>query len=115
MINLIYNTNAYGSETWVTMKRDMTRLEAAEMRFLRSVNGYTRLEKIQSDIIRKELKISGIQEVSTKNKQNWINHIERIDNPTLPKHAFNYQSRGRNRGRSRKRWRRVDAGRGQTI
>ena len=32
----------YGSETWVTTKRDMTRLEAAEMRFIRSVKGYTR-------------------------------------------------------------------------
>jgi len=29
----------YGSETWVTAKRDMTRLKAAEMRFLRSVTG----------------------------------------------------------------------------
>jgi len=27
----------YGSKTWVTMQRDMTRLEAAEIRFLRSV------------------------------------------------------------------------------
>ena len=27
----------YGSETWVTTKGDMTRLEAAEMRFLRSL------------------------------------------------------------------------------
>jgi len=27
----------YGSETWVTTKRGRTRLEAAEMRFLRSV------------------------------------------------------------------------------
>jgi hypothetical protein len=95
MINLINNTNAYGSETWLTTKRDMTRLEAAEMRFLRSVKGYTSLEKIRNEIIRKELKVSGIQEVSTKNKQNWINHIERIDNTRLPKHAFNYQSRGR--------------------
>jgi hypothetical protein len=33
-----------GSETWVTTKRDMTRLEAAEMRFLKSVEGYTRLD-----------------------------------------------------------------------
>jgi len=33
------------NETWVTTKRDMTRLEAAEMRFLRSVKGYTRLDK----------------------------------------------------------------------
>jgi len=31
----------YGSKTWVTTKRDMTRLEAAELRFLRSVIGYT--------------------------------------------------------------------------
>jgi nitrate reductase alpha subunit len=29
----------YGSETWLTMERDMTRLEAAEIRFLRSVTG----------------------------------------------------------------------------
>ena len=43
----------YGSETWVTTTRDMTRLEAAEMRFLRSVKGYTRLDKIRSEVIRK--------------------------------------------------------------
>ena len=38
---------------WVTTKRDMTRLEAAEMRSLRSDKGYTRLDKIRSEIIRK--------------------------------------------------------------
>ena len=41
----------YGSETWVTMKRDMTCLEAAEIFFLRSVKGYTRLDKIRSEVI----------------------------------------------------------------
>ena len=30
-------TLLYGSETWVTTQRDMTRLEAAEMRFVRNV------------------------------------------------------------------------------
>jgi hypothetical protein len=60
----------YGSESWVTTKRDMTRLEAAEMRFLRSVKGYTRLNKIRSEVIRKELEISGIQDVRLKYKQN---------------------------------------------
>jgi len=43
----------YGSETWVTKKRDMTRLEAAEICFLRSVTGYTRLDKVTSEVIRK--------------------------------------------------------------
>ena len=46
-------TLLYGSETWVTTTRDMTCLEAAEMRFLRSVKGYTRVDKIRSEVIRK--------------------------------------------------------------
>jgi len=33
----------------------MTRLEAAEMRFLRSVEGYTRLDKTGSEVVRKKL------------------------------------------------------------
>jgi hypothetical protein len=37
-------------------ERDMTGLEAAEMRFLRSVKGQTRLDKIRSEVIRKELR-----------------------------------------------------------
>jgi len=96
--------------------RDMTRLGAVEMRFLRSVMGYTRLDKIRSEIIRKELEIPGIQDVRTKYKQNWINHLERMDNDSLPKHALNYKPRGRrDRGRRRKRWQRVDAGTVQTT
>jgi hypothetical protein len=91
-----------GSETWVTTTRGMTGLEAAEMRFLRSVEGYRRLNKIRSEVIRKELEISGIQDVRSKHKQNWINRLERMDNTTLLKHTFNYKSRGRrDRGRRR--------------
>ena len=62
-------------ETWVTTQRDTTRLEAAEMSFLRSVTGYTRLDKIRCEVIRKELEISGIQDVRLKHKHNWINHL----------------------------------------
>ena len=91
-------------------------LEAAEMRFLRSVKGYTRLDKMRSEVIRKELEISGIQDVRSKHKQNWITHLERMDNTRLPKHALDCKPRGRrDRGRPRKRWQRVDAGTGQTT
>jgi len=106
----------YGSETWVTTKRDMTDIEAAEMCFLRSVIGYTRLDKTRSEVIRKELEISGIHYVRLKYKQNWINHLERMDNTRLPKHGLKYRPRGRrDRGRPRKRWQCVDAGTGQTT
>ena len=94
----------------------MTRLEAAEMRFLRSVTGYTRLHKIRSEVVRKELEISGIQDVRLKYKQNWINHLERMDNTGLPKHALNFKPQGRrDRGRPRKRWQCVDVATDQTT
>ena len=63
-----------------------------------------------------KLEISGIQDVRLKYKQNWINHLERMDNTRLPKHALNYKPRGRrDRERPRKRWQYVDAGTGQTT
>ena len=109
-------TVLHGSETWVTAKRDVIRLEAAEMGFLRSVKGYTRLDKIRGEVISKELEISGIQDVKYKHKQNWINHLERMDNTRLPKHALTYKPRGRmDLGRPRKRWQGVDAGTGQAT
>ena len=51
-----------------------------------------------------------------KYKQKWINHLKRIDNTRLPKHALNYKPRRRrDRGRPRKRWQCVDAPTGQTT
>jgi len=82
-------TLLYGSETWVNTKRHMTRLEAAEIRFLRSVKGYTRLDKIRNEVVRKELEIFGIQDVRAKYRPNCINHLERMDNTRLPQHALN--------------------------
>ena len=65
-------------------------------------------------LLRKELDIFGIQEVRSKHKQNWINHLERMDKTRLPKHALNYKTPGRrDRGRPRKRLQCVDTGRGQ--
>jgi len=56
------------------------------------------------------------QDVKSKYKQNWINHLERMDNTRLSKHALNYKPRGRrDRGHPRKRWQSVDAGTGQTT
>jgi hypothetical protein len=51
-----------------------------------------------------------------KYKQNWINHLERMDITRLPKHALNNKpQRRRDHVRPRKRWQCVDAGTGQTT
>jgi hypothetical protein len=84
-----------GGETRITTKRDVNCLEAAETHFLRSLKGYTRLDKIRSEVIRKDLEISGIQHVRSKYKQNWVNHLRRMDDTRLPKHALNHKPQGR--------------------
>jgi len=72
------------------------------------------IDKTRSEIIRKDLEIPVIQDVRTNYKQNWIIHLERMDNSRLPKHTLNYEPRRqRDLGRPRKRWQRVDAGTGQ--
>jgi hypothetical protein len=54
--------------------------------------------------------------VKSKYKQYWINHLARMDNTRLPKHALNYTPRERReRGCPRKIWQSVDAGTGQTT
>jgi hypothetical protein len=35
----------YGSETWTPRKRDWNRIQAAEMKYLRTVKGCTRLDQ----------------------------------------------------------------------
>jgi len=69
------------AQSCVTTKGDMTRLGAAEMRFLRSVTTYTKLAKIRSEDIRQKLEISGIRDVRLNYKQTWINHLEKWTTP----------------------------------
>ena len=54
----------YGSENWSLNRSDKRNIEAAEMRFLRPMAGYTLWDKKRSDI-RKQLGIFNINEKLT--------------------------------------------------
>jgi hypothetical protein len=54
----------YGSETWTPRKRDRNRIQAAEMKYLKTVKGRTRLDQIRNEDIRNK---SGISLLSEKN------------------------------------------------
>jgi hypothetical protein len=45
----------FGSEVWVLKKRDEQYLEAAQMKFLRHLQGITKLDKEKNGSIRKKL------------------------------------------------------------
>ena len=46
----------YGSETWVAVKKRLSRIKALEMRFFHSVKGCIRRDRLDNEDIHKELK-----------------------------------------------------------
>jgi hypothetical protein len=52
----------YGSETSTPRKRNWNRIQAAEMKYLRTVKWCTRLDQIRNEDIRNDLGISPLSE-----------------------------------------------------
>ena len=60
----------YGSENWSLNRSDKRKIEAAEMRFLKSMAGYTLWDKKRSSDIREQLGIFNINDKLTQFKIN---------------------------------------------
>jgi hypothetical protein len=54
MANLVL---LYGCETWTLKKRDWNRIQAAEMKYLRTVKGCTKIDELRNVVIQNELGI----------------------------------------------------------
>jgi hypothetical protein len=96
----------YGSEAWVINKRDAQKLEAAQMKFLRPLLGFTRLDHQRNLDIRQKLEVDNkVEDIKLyQKKRNW--HLQRMNRNCTPQLAFRYQPDGkRNLGRPRQRWR----------
>jgi hypothetical protein len=53
---------SYDSGTWTPRKTDWNRIQEAEMKYLKTVKGCTRLDQIRNEDIRNELGISPLSE-----------------------------------------------------
>ena len=96
---------AYGSEAWVLTKKHESKIQAAEMRFLRQVKGCTREDRIRNEEIRKECDVQPILSILRTYRKNWSDHVIRMSQERLPRSALLYKPTGkRNVGRPRKRW-----------
>ena len=83
-----------------------TRLEAAQMKFLRQILGITKLDKEKNRCIRQKTGAQNIVKEIKQYKEKWLQHVQRMDTKRLPKQALQYKPKGRrNIGRPRKRWR----------
>lgn len=98
-------TLAYGSETWTLTKKQQSKIQTTEMKFLRNVKGCTKRDLITNENIREELEIFNINERLKDFKQNWKEHVDRMPDTRLTKQIMQYHPKGRRSvGRPRKRW-----------
>ena len=86
---LIRPIATYGSDSWTIRKEDSNRLEAFEMRCLRTIAGVHIMDRIRNSDIRERLNITQTicQEIS-KRRMKWFGHIARMPHHRLPYQAY---------------------------
>lgn len=95
----------YGCETWVLTQRQKSKVQAAEMRYLRRVKGVTRQDRIRNDMIREELKIQPLLQFVERRQLGWWGHLQRMNNTIPVKKIWEAKVHDkRKRGRPKETW-----------
>ena len=76
--SMFFPTLIYRYEHWVVTEKTRSRVQAAEMRFLRGISGVTRLEKVRNSEIRKGLNVEPLLLRIEKSQLHWFGHVVRM-------------------------------------
>ena len=102
---LVLLTFLYGSENWALTASQRRRIEAAEMKLLGPLAGYTFYDHKTNDYTRRELRITGILDKIDEYSRNWLSHLPRMPQNRIPLKSYRYRPQGRRTiGRPKKRW-----------
>ena len=89
---LIVPTLLYGSENWTLTASQRRRTEAAEMKLLRPLAGYTLQDHKTNDFIRRELQITGILYNIDEYRLKWHLHLQRMPQKWNPVEFISLQT-----------------------
>jgi len=96
----------YGAVTWTVGGKEESQLEAAQMKFLRSIKGVTKMDRINSKVIRKELGIERLLFKLGRERLRWFGHMKRMGLEMIPRQEYEKSDGEKRRvGRPRGRWR----------
>jgi len=84
---LVLPTFLYGSENWTLTTLQRRRIEAAEMKLLRPLAGYTLYDHKTNDYICRELRIAGILDKTDEYRRNWLSHKQLTGSDCLHSHG----------------------------
>jgi len=92
---LILPTFLYGSENLTLTALQRRRIEAAEMKLLRPLAGYTLYDHKTNDYIRCELRITSILDKIDEYRRNWLSHLQRMPQKRIRLKSYHYRPQGR--------------------
>jgi hypothetical protein len=67
-----------GVEIWTSTKREESKIQAIEMKFLRLIMGKTKRKRIRNANIREELRMEDIQNQIERNRLRWFRYVKRM-------------------------------------
>ena len=103
---LVLPTFLYGSENLTLTALQRRRIEAAEMKLLRPLAGYTLNDHKTNDSIRRELQTECLLVKIDEYRRNRLLHLQRMPLNRIPLKSYHYRPQGkRTIGRPKKRWR----------
>jgi hypothetical protein len=103
---LVLPTLLYGSENWTLAASQRRRIEAAEMKLLIPLAGYSFYGCKTNDYIRRELQTDSILDKIGEYIRKWLTHIQRMPQIRIPLNSRLYSPQGKRKiGRPKKRWR----------
>ena len=101
---MVVPTLLYGRETWTLQKRHRSKIQAMEMRYLRKVEGVTRLDRVSNEDIRRRVGVEAVLAFVDRKKE-WRERIEGMSQERLVRRVFEEDvCERRLRGRPRKKW-----------
>ena len=77
-------TLTYGHELWVMTERIRSRIQAAEMSFLRRVAGCSLRDRVRSSVTREELGVEPLLLHIERSQLRWLGHLYRMPPGRLP-------------------------------
>jgi hypothetical protein len=90
--NLVLPTFLYGSENWTLTALQRRRIEAAEMKILRLLVGYTLHDHKTKDSLRHELQTECILEKIDEYTRNWLLYLQRMPQNQIPLKSYHSQT-----------------------
>ncbi|KAK0147969.1 putative uncharacterized transposon-derived protein F52C9.6 [Merluccius polli] len=96
----------YGHELWEMTERTRSRVQAAEMSFLRRVAGLSLRDRVRSSSSGRSSELDLLLLCIERSQMRWLGHLVRMPPGRLPGEVFRAHPTGRRpRGRPRTRWR----------